>query len=139
MSENKSTNDPEPEKFNPITKELEKEIKKKAITNILEVIKFELKEDHENFFKLPLSDFQKEELLFEMLKDKEELYKKYQDARSIYDEQQKKEEENKILENLLEEGEEPEVLDLDLILDKRGDKPTEKGDEQWEKRLSPSE
>jgi len=139
MSENKSTNDPEPENFNPIDKKLEKEIKKKAITNILEVIKFELKEDHENFFKLPLSDFQKEELLFEMLKDKEELYKKYQDARSIYDEQQKKEEENKILENLLEEGEEPEVLDLDLILDKRGDKPTDKGDEQWEKRLSPSE
>lgn len=139
MSENKSTNDPEPENFNPIDKKLEKEIKKKAITNILEVIKFELKEDHENFFKLPLSDFQKEELLFEMLKDKEELYKKYQDARSIYDEQQKKEEENKILENLLEEGEEPEVLDLDLICDKRGDKPTEQEDEQWEKRLSPSE
>jgi hypothetical protein len=129
MSENKSSNNKEPSNFNPIDKKTEKEIKKKAITNILEIIKFELKEDQENFFKLPLSDFQKEELLFEMLSDKEELYKKYQDARSIYDEQQKKEEENKILENLLEEEPEPEVLDF---IDKRGDKPTQQEDEEEE-------
>jgi len=137
MSENKSTNDDKPKKEPSIDEETESEIKKKAITNILEIIKFELKEDQENFFKLPLSDFQKEELLFEMLKkDKEELYKKYQETRSLYELQQKKEKENKLLETLQAEDD-AEVLDLDLILDKRGDKKNEPDD--WEKRLSPVE
>ena len=49
--------------------ELEKEIKEKALTNILEIVKFELEEEAKNFKMLPLSDFQKEEVLFDYLKN----------------------------------------------------------------------
>ena len=121
MSENKSTNIEEPLKIDAVT---EKEIKEKALTNILEIIKFELKEDEENFKMLPLSDFQKEELLFEYLKDdKKELFEKYQNVRSIYDIQKKKEIEQLKLDN------------LQSIMQETG----EELEKEWEDRLSPSE
>jgi len=121
MSENKSTNIEEPLKIDAVT---EKEIKEKALTNILEIIKFELKEDEENFKMLPLSDFQKEELLFEYLKDdKKELFEKYQNVRSIYDIKKKKEIEQLKLDN------------LQSIMQETG----EELEKEWEDRLSPSE
>jgi hypothetical protein len=124
MSENKSTNIEEPLKIDAVT---EKEIKEKALTNILEIIKFELKEDEENFKMLPLSDFQKEELLFEYLKDdKKELFEKYQNVRSIYDIQKKKEIEQLKLDN------------LQSIMEETGEE-LEKEEQAWKDRLSPSE
>lgn len=124
MSENKSTNIEEPLKIDAVT---EKEIKEKALTNILEIIKFELKEDEENFKMLPLSDFQKEELLFEYLKDdKKELFEKYQNVRSIYDIQKKKEIEQLKLDN------------LQSIMEETGEE-LEKEEQAWKERLSPSE
>ena len=124
MSENKSTNIEEPLKIDAVT---EKEIKEKALTNILDIIKFELKEDEENFKMLPLSDFQKEELLFEYLKDdKKELYEKYQNVRSIYDIQKKKEIEQLKLDN------------LQSIMEETGEE-LEKEEQAWEDRLSPSD
>jgi hypothetical protein len=126
MSENKSTTKEEPLKIDAVT---EKEIKEKALTNILDIIKFELKEDEENFKMLPLSDFQKEELLFDYLKeDKKELFKKYQDVRSIYDIQKKKELEQQKLESLVS------------IMEATGEElQKEEDDTEWEKRLSPSD
>ena len=124
MSENKSTNIEEPLKIDAVT---EKEIKEKALTNILEIIKFELKEDEENFKMLPLSDFQKEELLFEYLKDdKKELFEKYQNVRSIYDIQKKKEIEQLKIDN------------LQSIMEETGEE-LEKEEQAWEDRLSPSD
>jgi hypothetical protein len=124
MSENKSTNIEEPLKIDSVT---EKEIKEKALTNILDIIKFELKEDEENFKMLPLSDFQKEELLFEYLKDdKKELFEKYQEVRSIYDIQKKKEIEQLKLDN------------LQSIMQETGEE-LEKEEQAWEDRLSPSD
>lgn len=124
MSENKSTNIEEPLKIDAVT---EKEIKEKALTNILDIIKFELKEDEENFKMLPLSDFQKEELLFEYLKDdKKELFEKYQNVRSIYDIQKKKEIEQLKLDN------------LQSIMEETGEE-LEKEEQAWKDRLSPSE
>lgn len=77
-----------------IDQETEEEIKEKALTNILDVVKWELEEDKQNFDMLPLSDFQKEELLFNYLKDdKKELYELYSNIRTTYDihkEKQKK-------------------------------------------------
>lgn len=127
MSVNKSTNEEEPQKA-MIDEEIEKEIKEKALTNILEIVKFELKEEQDNFNLLPLSDFQKEELLFNYLKDKpeyQELIKKYNDVREIYDLQKKKEKEQKKLESLVS------------IMEETGEE-LEK-EEQWENRLSPNE
>jgi hypothetical protein len=126
MSENKSTTKEEPLKIDAVT---EKEIKEKALTNILDIIKFELKEDEENFKMLPLSDFQKEELLFDYLKeDKKELFKKYQDVRSIYDIQKKKELEQQKLESLVS------------IMEATGEElQKEEDDTEWEKRLSPND
>jgi len=119
MSENKSTTKEEPLKIDAVT---EKEIKEKALTNILDIIKFELKEDEENFKMLPLSDFQKEELLFDYLKeDKKELFKKYEDVRTIYDIQKKKEIEQIKIEN------------LQSIIEETG----EELEKEWKNRLSP--
>ena len=123
MSVNKSTNEEEPQKL-MIDKEIEKEIKEKALTNILDIVKFELKEEQNNFNLLPLSDFQKEELLFDYLKDKpeyKELIKKYNDVREIYNLQKKKEKEQKKLESLVS------------IMEETG----EELEKEWEKRLSP--
>ena len=90
-----------------IDDQIEREIKEKALTNILDIVKFELKEEQENFKMLPLSDFQKEELLFDYLKDKKnynEIYSKYQDVRAIYDQQKKqKEKDYKSLQQIKEE------------------------------------
>jgi len=130
MSENKSTTKDEPLKIDEVT---EKEIKEKALTNILDIIKFELKEDEENFKMLPLSDFQKEELLFDYLKeDKKELFKKYEDVRTIYDIQKKKELEQKKLENL------QSIIDsTECYLAQSAGQTGEELEKEWENRLSP--
>ena len=130
MSVNKSTNEEEPQRA-MIDEEIEKEIKEKALTNILEILKWELKEDENNFNLLPLSDFQKEELIFDYLKDNpsyEELIKKYNDVRKIYDLQKKKEKEQKKLESLAS------------IMEATGEELQKEEDEiEWEKRLSPND
>jgi len=130
MSVNKGTNEEEPKKA-MIDEEIEKEIKEKALTNILEILKWELKEDENNFNLLPLSDFQKEELIFDYLKDNpsyEELIKKYNDVRKIYDLQKKKEKEQKKLESLVS------------IMEETGEELQKEEDEiEWEKRLSPND
>ncbi len=130
MSVNKGTNEEEPKKA-MIDEEIEKEIKEKALTNILEILKWELKEDENNFNLLPLSDFQKEELIFDYLKDNpeyEELIKKYNDVRKIYDLQKQKEKEQKKLESLAS------------IMEATGEELQKEEDEiQWEKRLSPND
>ncbi len=130
MSVNKGTNEEEPKKA-MIDEEIEKEIKEKALTNILEILKWELKEDENNFNLLPLSDFQKEELIFDYLKDNpsyEELIKKYNDVRKIYDLQKQKEKEQKKLESLAS------------IMEATGEELQKEEDEiEWEKRLSPND
>ncbi len=130
MSVNKGTNEEEPKKA-MIDEEIEKEIKEKALTNILEILKWELKEDENNFNLLPLSDFQKEELIFDYLKDNpsyEELIKKYNDVRKIYDLQKQKEKEQKKLESLVS------------IMEATGEELQKEEDEmEWEKRLSPND
>jgi len=130
MSVNKGTNEEEPKKA-MIDEEIEKEIKEKALTNILEILKWELKEDENNFNLLPLSDFQKEELIFDYLKDNpsyEELIKKYNDVRKIYDLQKQKEKEQKKLESLVS------------IMEQTGEELQKEEDEiEWEKRLSPND
>jgi len=130
MSVNKGTNEEEPKKA-MIDEEIEKEIKEKALTNILEILKWELKEDENNFNLLPLSDFQKEELIFDYLKDNpsyEELIKKYNDVRKIYDLQKQKEKEQKKLESLVS------------IMEETGEELQKEEDEiEWEKRLSPND
>ena len=111
MSNNTSTIINEPSGTNEetnkekINKYLDDEIKEPALTNILEVVKWELKEDEENFNLLPLSDFQKEELLFDYLKnddDKKELYKIYNNIRSIYDINKEKTKKYETLYNIME-------------------------------------
>ena len=136
MSVNKGTNEEEPKKA-MIDEEIEKEIKEKALTNIFEILKWELKEDENNFNLLPLSDFQKEELIFDYLKDNdqyEEIIKKYNDVRKIYDLQKQKEKEQKKLESLMsimeETGEELEDSTECYLAQSAG---------EWEKRLSPSD
>lgn len=136
MSVNKGTNEEEPKKA-MIDEEIEKEIKEKALTNILQILKWELKEDENNFNLLPLSDFQKEELIFDYLKDNhqyEELIKKYNDVRKIYDLQKQKEKEQKKLESLMS------IMDsTKCYLARSAGETGEELEEEWEKRLSPSD
>jgi len=110
-----------------IDDQIEREIKEKALTNILDIVKFELKEEEENFKMLPLSDFQKEELLFDYLKDNKnynELYSKYQDVRAIYNQQKKqKEKDYKSLQQIKEET----AQEL------------EEEEDKWDERLSPTD
>lgn len=150
MSEIKSTNEDEPQnieivdptslnsnrEISPhaeyakyIDDKIENEIKEKALTNILEVIKFELKEEEENFKMLPLSDFQKEELLFDYIKNEQknnELYSRYQDVRAIYDEQKK------------QKLEKEKHNSLKAIMEETA-RELEEEENEWVKRLSPTD